>query len=177
MRLVPSRRLTKRDVSYEFMNRQMVWHAFTVRLFPFPAFSYSSYQLSVNRNSSFSCSPSSVLEQSVANSTALLACCHQYLHIHCYISADFWDSAPMSKECLAPRKNEANFGHSQKINAPYVLKMRNSISIYPNLPTSSLRWQQTHQLIRQSIQKRNLQHIQFIIHTKPLADTYIVITA
>ncbi len=30
MRLVPSRKLVKRDVSYEFMNRQMVWHAFTV---------------------------------------------------------------------------------------------------------------------------------------------------
>lgn len=30
MTLVPSRRLVKRDVSYEFMNRQMVWHAFTV---------------------------------------------------------------------------------------------------------------------------------------------------
>ncbi|KAI0081839.1 hypothetical protein K474DRAFT_1635257 [Panus rudis PR-1116 ss-1] len=29
MRLISSRRLTKRDVSYEFMNRQMVWHAFT----------------------------------------------------------------------------------------------------------------------------------------------------
>jgi hypothetical protein len=30
MRLVPLHRLVKRDVSYEFMNRQMVWHAFTV---------------------------------------------------------------------------------------------------------------------------------------------------
>ncbi|KAH9977897.1 Pex12 amino terminal region-domain-containing protein [Lactifluus volemus] len=29
MRLVPSRRLVRRNVSYEFMNRQMVWHAFT----------------------------------------------------------------------------------------------------------------------------------------------------
>jgi len=29
MRLVPSRGQVKRDVSYEFMNRQMVWHAFT----------------------------------------------------------------------------------------------------------------------------------------------------
>ncbi|KAK7060504.1 peroxisome assembly protein (Peroxin-2) [Paramarasmius palmivorus] len=29
MRLVPSRRIMQRDVSYEFMNRQMVWHAFT----------------------------------------------------------------------------------------------------------------------------------------------------
>ncbi|KAJ7180250.1 Pex12 amino terminal region-domain-containing protein [Mycena crocata] len=29
MNLVPSRRLVKREVSYEFMNRQMVWHAFT----------------------------------------------------------------------------------------------------------------------------------------------------
>lgn len=34
MRLVPSRGRVERDVSYEFMNRQMVWHAFTVgRLF------------------------------------------------------------------------------------------------------------------------------------------------
>lgn len=32
MKLAPSRRLVKRDVSYEFMNRQMVWHAFTVSL-------------------------------------------------------------------------------------------------------------------------------------------------
>jgi len=31
MRLVPARKLVKRNVSYEFMNRQMVWHAFTVR--------------------------------------------------------------------------------------------------------------------------------------------------
>ena len=30
LRLVPARRLVQRDVSYEFMNRQMVWHAFTV---------------------------------------------------------------------------------------------------------------------------------------------------
>ncbi|KAJ3548468.1 hypothetical protein NMY22_g1251 [Coprinellus aureogranulatus] len=29
MRLVPSQRQVQRDVSYEFMNRQMVWHAFT----------------------------------------------------------------------------------------------------------------------------------------------------
>ncbi|PCH41235.1 hypothetical protein WOLCODRAFT_118481 [Wolfiporia cocos MD-104 SS10] len=29
MRLVSARRLVRRDVSYEFMNRQMVWHAFT----------------------------------------------------------------------------------------------------------------------------------------------------
>lgn len=34
MCLVPSRRLVKRDVSYEFMNRQMVWHAFTVSSLP-----------------------------------------------------------------------------------------------------------------------------------------------
>jgi peroxin-2 len=32
MSLVPSHSLVKRDVSYEFMNRQMVWHAFTVSL-------------------------------------------------------------------------------------------------------------------------------------------------
>jgi len=31
MKLVPSRRQVRRSVSYDFMNRQMVWHAFTVR--------------------------------------------------------------------------------------------------------------------------------------------------
>lgn len=31
MRLIPARQLSRREVSYEFMNRQMVWHAFTVR--------------------------------------------------------------------------------------------------------------------------------------------------
>jgi hypothetical protein len=30
LKLVPAQRLMKRQVSYEFMNRQMVWHAFTV---------------------------------------------------------------------------------------------------------------------------------------------------
>lgn len=30
MSLIPSRRLIRHNVSYEFMNRQMVWHAFTV---------------------------------------------------------------------------------------------------------------------------------------------------
>lgn len=32
MRLVSTQRITSRDVSYEFMNRQMVWHAFTVSM-------------------------------------------------------------------------------------------------------------------------------------------------
>ena len=32
MRLAPTRQLSNRAVSYEFMNRQMVWHAFTVRI-------------------------------------------------------------------------------------------------------------------------------------------------
>lgn len=40
LRLVPARLLTTRSVSYEFMNRQMVWHAFTVRInaLPLPLF-------------------------------------------------------------------------------------------------------------------------------------------
>jgi hypothetical protein len=32
LRLVPSQKIINRNVSYEFMNRQMVWHAFTVSL-------------------------------------------------------------------------------------------------------------------------------------------------
>jgi peroxin-2 len=43
LQLAPATRLVKREVSYEFMNRQMVWHAFTVRL---PVFS-PRYKLSV----------------------------------------------------------------------------------------------------------------------------------
>jgi peroxin-2 len=31
LKLVPSRSIVRRNVSFEFMNRQMVWHAFTVR--------------------------------------------------------------------------------------------------------------------------------------------------
>ena len=31
MRLVSAKNLTNRQVSYEFMNRQMVWHSFTVK--------------------------------------------------------------------------------------------------------------------------------------------------
>lgn len=37
LRLMPTRQLSTRAVSYEFMNRQMVWHAFTVRCFSFIA--------------------------------------------------------------------------------------------------------------------------------------------
>ena len=35
MSLVPTSSQVKREVSYEFMNRQMVWHAFTVCSYPF----------------------------------------------------------------------------------------------------------------------------------------------
>lgn len=42
MRLVPTQRITSRDVSYEFMNRQMVWHAFTVSLDPVALFQLGS---------------------------------------------------------------------------------------------------------------------------------------
>lgn len=31
LKLVPARRIVTRNVNYEFMNKQMVWHAFTVR--------------------------------------------------------------------------------------------------------------------------------------------------
>ncbi|KAF9464416.1 Pex12 amino terminal region-domain-containing protein [Collybia nuda] len=50
MRLVPSRRLVKRDVSYEFMNRQMVWHAFTeFLLFLLPLVSARTIRRRINR--------------------------------------------------------------------------------------------------------------------------------
>ncbi|KAJ7498773.1 Pex12 amino terminal region-domain-containing protein [Mycena latifolia] len=53
MSLAPSRRLVKRDVSYEFMNRQMVWHAFTeFLLFLLPLVSARSIRRRISRISS-----------------------------------------------------------------------------------------------------------------------------
>ncbi|KAJ7228520.1 Pex12 amino terminal region-domain-containing protein [Mycena pura] len=50
MRLIPSRRLVKRNVSYEFMNRQMVWHAFTeFLLFVLPLINARSIRRQVSR--------------------------------------------------------------------------------------------------------------------------------
>ncbi|KAH7930726.1 hypothetical protein BV22DRAFT_1000178 [Leucogyrophana mollusca] len=50
MSLVPARSLVKREVSYEFMNRQMVWHAFTeFLLFLLPLVSARSVQRRLTR--------------------------------------------------------------------------------------------------------------------------------
>ncbi|KAL0067568.1 peroxisome assembly protein (Peroxin-2) [Marasmius tenuissimus] len=50
MRLVPSRRQIQKDISYEFMNRQMVWHAFTEFLiFLLPLISARQVQRRINR--------------------------------------------------------------------------------------------------------------------------------
>ena len=54
LRLISARRHFQREVSYEFMNRQMVWHAFTVR-------------------TSFRCSPS--LDSSCSRNS-----CYSYYH-------------------------------------------------------------------------------------------------
>ncbi|GLB33946.1 putative pex2 / Pex12 amino terminal region [Lyophyllum shimeji] len=61
MSLVPRRRFVKREVSYEFMNRQMVWHAFTeFLLFLLPLISARSIRRRMNRIASV-ISPSAVL--------------------------------------------------------------------------------------------------------------------
>ncbi|KAI5123422.1 hypothetical protein M0805_006127 [Coniferiporia weirii] len=50
MRLVPSRRFANRQVSYEFMNRQMVWHAFTeFLLLILPAFRSRTFRRAYNQ--------------------------------------------------------------------------------------------------------------------------------
>ncbi|KZT19272.1 hypothetical protein NEOLEDRAFT_1142287 [Neolentinus lepideus HHB14362 ss-1] len=50
MELVPSQRLTRRNVSYEFMNRQMVWHAFTeFLLFLLPLINVRAFRRRVMR--------------------------------------------------------------------------------------------------------------------------------
>ncbi|KAJ7638979.1 peroxisomal biogenesis factor 2 [Roridomyces roridus] len=54
MSLVPSGRLVKRDVSYEFMNRQMVWHAFTeFLLFLLPLVNARAVRRRLSRITSF----------------------------------------------------------------------------------------------------------------------------
>ncbi|KAF9076798.1 Pex12 amino terminal region-domain-containing protein [Rhodocollybia butyracea] len=50
MQLQPARRLVQRDVSYEFMNRQMVWHVFTeFLLFFLPLINPRKVQRRINR--------------------------------------------------------------------------------------------------------------------------------
>ncbi|KAJ3842119.1 peroxisomal biogenesis factor 2 [Lentinula raphanica] len=50
LRLVQARRLVQRDVSYEFMNRQMVWHAFTeFLLFFLPLINARTIQRRIDR--------------------------------------------------------------------------------------------------------------------------------
>jgi len=62
MSLVPARRLVKRDVSYEFMNRQMVWHAFTeFLLFLLPLISARSVRRRFSRLTSHLNIPTSIL--------------------------------------------------------------------------------------------------------------------
>ncbi|EJD01396.1 uncharacterized protein FOMMEDRAFT_111183 [Fomitiporia mediterranea MF3/22] len=53
LQLIPSCRFTNRQVSYEFMNRQMVWHAFTEFLLLFlPVFSSRAFRRTYNQLSS-----------------------------------------------------------------------------------------------------------------------------
>ncbi|RDB22809.1 Peroxisome biogenesis factor 2 [Hypsizygus marmoreus] len=69
MSLVPSRRLVKRDVSYEFMNRQMVWHAFTeFLLFLLPLLSARKLRRRMTRIANY-ISPSNILTSLVAKNS------------------------------------------------------------------------------------------------------------
>ena len=69
LRLVPVRSIVTRNVSYEFMNRQMVWHSFTVRYFfdKFPVVCVTSAHNCNRRSSSFSYFLSSTLGHSDEN--------------------------------------------------------------------------------------------------------------
>lgn len=48
LRLVPLQRSSSRSVSYEFMNRQMVWHAFTVCFFPSVLFEIAECHIGIS---------------------------------------------------------------------------------------------------------------------------------
>ncbi|KAF8076535.1 peroxisomal biogenesis factor 2 [Lyophyllum atratum] len=70
MSLVPSRRFVKREVSYEFMNRQMVWHAFTeFLLFLLPLLSARSIRRRINRIVNY-ISPSTILSSLTGKSSS-----------------------------------------------------------------------------------------------------------
>ncbi|KAF5388451.1 hypothetical protein D9615_000531 [Tricholomella constricta] len=70
MSLVPSRRLVKRDVSYEFMNRQMVWHAFTeFLLFILPLIRARSIRRRMSRIAAY-ISPAAILSSLSAKQRA-----------------------------------------------------------------------------------------------------------
>lgn len=121
MCLRPSRRSARIDVSYEFMNRQMVWHAFTVEIFrPFiPTSTCSTLNC---RNFCCSCSPSSIDERSVVwhcswrpsyrNASLGLFCC-------CKIS---WICHHRSKT-MKQEQSKENMQPFQNHNVLSVLKM------------------------------------------------------
>ncbi|KAF5369922.1 hypothetical protein D9758_001016 [Tetrapyrgos nigripes] len=132
MRLVPAQRLVTRDVSYEFMNRQMVWHVFTeFLLFFLPLINRRKLQRRVNRITSILSSPFS----STASSTSKIKArgrFHSLSENQCAICAE---NATLSLNNLASAADAAGvFTHSTSqegeedpegvplhpINTPYI---------------------------------------------------------
>jgi len=72
--LVPARRLARREVSYEFMNRQMVWHAFTeFLLFLLPLINTRALRRRLSNILSSLPSPSTILPSPIRSLAGLAA--------------------------------------------------------------------------------------------------------
>lgn len=137
LRLVPARLLTTRSVSYEFMNRQMVWHAFTVRINALPPhFSDPLTLIYFYRNSSFSSFPLSTPAYSANASFGYSHSLDSYLSFH----LPFVRFSPQLRAPTIPRakekhpplsKNEANTGRSPKIPALYAQRTHRYNSVIP----------------------------------------------
>jgi len=119
MRLVPSRRLIQKDVSYEFMNRQMVWHAFTVCTFS-PAskeFSHIPYRNSCCSSFHSSTPAKCNVEYTASQPPYLPSLTRRSPAVH------------------LTRKHEADIGHCQKTSVLSARNARPSISIPRTLQT------------------------------------------
>ncbi|THV08402.1 hypothetical protein K435DRAFT_708163 [Dendrothele bispora CBS 962.96] len=110
MRLVPSQRLVTRDVSYEFMNRQMVWHAFTeFLLFFLPLINRRKLQRRFNRLTSTLAAPFS----SKSTSSSKAKSRGKYHSLPDNLCAICAENASLSLNNIASAANAANiFTHT-----------------------------------------------------------------
>ncbi|KAF8663453.1 hypothetical protein AX16_001023 [Volvariella volvacea WC 439] len=117
MALVPSTRLVRRDVSYEFMNRQMVWHAFTeFLLFFLPLVNARTIRRLLNR---FLSTVSTFDASSrLLNPRVLLGLtqAHEALHPRTQRRGKYW-SLPLDQCAICAENVSMNLNLSEPANA------------------------------------------------------------
>lgn len=137
LRLVPARLLTTKSVSYEFMNRQMVWHAFTVRIKTLSRNLFQPLILIYSyRNSSSSSFPSSTPAYFANASSGYSRSLDSYPSFHLpfvrFSPQPRAPTIPKAKERHPLRsKSEANTGRTLKTPVLYAQRTHHCNSVIP----------------------------------------------